>query len=105
MPFVKGKSGNPGGRPKVDDEVKTLAKAHGKEAMERLITLMRANDDKKLAMQASCAILDRGYGKPVQTLANDTEHPFNVDRFSSSDSELMAKLREAAESGRIERAN
>jgi hypothetical protein len=44
MPFEKGKSGNPGGRPKVIGEVQALARQYTTEAIETLRDIMR---DKK----------------------------------------------------------
>ena len=40
MPFEKGQSGNPGGRPKVVAQVKELARAHTGEAIETLVSIM-----------------------------------------------------------------
>src|SRR5262245_25567848 len=67
--FQKGQSGNPGGRPKVVGEVQELARKHTAEAVATLVRIMR---DKKApaAAQAVAAnsILDRGYGRPPQSL-------------------------------------
>ena len=68
MPYVKGQSGNPGGRPKEDGEVKKLARKHTKEAMDTLVKWMRS-DNAKASVTASQALLDRGYGKPVQAIS------------------------------------
>jgi Family of unknown function (DUF5681) len=69
MPFEKGKSGNPGGRPKVVGEVQALAREYTKEAVETLRDIML---DKKAPPAARVAaansILDRGYGRPSQTI-------------------------------------
>lgn len=69
MPFEKGKSGNPGGRPKVVGEVQTLARQSTAEAVETLRDIMR---DKKAPpaarVTAANSILDRGYGRPSQTI-------------------------------------
>jgi len=73
MPFEPGKSGNPGGRPKENAEVKRLAQSHGPRAIERLAELMNG-DDPRVAVAASQAILDRGFGKPVQAIVGDDEH-------------------------------
>lgn len=67
MAFQKGQSGNPGGRPKEDAEVKALARASGPEAIEKLIELMRC-DEKRTALAAAQALLDRGFGKPSQSV-------------------------------------
>jgi hypothetical protein len=68
MPFKKGKSGNPGGRPKENDEVKRLAQQHGPEAIKRLADWM-ASDNAKASVAASQVLLDRGYGRPAQSVA------------------------------------
>lgn len=68
MAFQKGQSGNPGGRPKENAEVTSLAREHSREAIERLVALMRQDEDKKLAKAACDSLLDRGLGKPAQSL-------------------------------------
>ena len=70
MPFKPGESGNPGGRPKEVAEVKELARSHGPEAIEKLAAVMRS-DNTKAAVAAAIALLDRGYGKPVQAFGVD----------------------------------
>lgn len=74
--FVKGKSGNPGGRPKEDNEVKELARQHSAEALKRLVEWMRS-DNPKASVGACQAVLDRAYGKPAQavTVSGDEENP------------------------------
>jgi len=41
MPFVKGKSGNPGGRPKLDPEVKNLIEKFTPDAINTLAEVMK----------------------------------------------------------------
>lgn len=67
MKFKKGKSGNPGGRPKEDGDVKKLARKHTTEAVETLAKWMRS-DNAKASVSASQALLDRGYGRPIQAI-------------------------------------
>jgi hypothetical protein len=88
MGFQKGQSGNPGGRPKVVGEVQDLARQYSTEAIETLANIMR---DKKAPpaarAMASNSILDRGFGKPPQTLhANIANRPIN----DMTDAELLA---------------
>jgi hypothetical protein len=67
MPFQKGKSGNPGGKPKAIVEVVTLAQANTKDAMQTLVEICRNRSAPEAArVMASVAILDRGWGRPTQ---------------------------------------
>ena len=62
MPFEKGQSGNPGGRPKVVAEVKELARAHTGEAIETLVSIMTNPKSAPAArVSAANALLDRGH--------------------------------------------
>lgn len=63
--FQRGISGNPGGRPKTNPEVKSLAIKNSRAAMERIIELMD-NPDPRVAIMAAKEVLDRAYGKVKQ---------------------------------------
>ena len=67
MPFEKGQSGNPGGRPKVELKMRELAQSKGPDAIDKLIEHMEG-DDARLAQTAAIALLDRGFGKPAQSV-------------------------------------
>lgn len=77
MPFEKGKSGNPGGRPKEDAEVKALAREHAPAAVRKLVALMDCGNP-RTEVTAATALLDRAFGKPAQTIAGDPEAPLEV---------------------------
>ena len=73
--FQKGESGNPGGRPALPADVREAFKARAPQALE-VLTRCLQSDDERIAMMAAQAILDRGYGKPVQSIdANINDDP------------------------------
>ena len=72
--FQKGVSGNPGGRPKVVEEVQELARQHTTEAVQTLVAIMTDVDQPAPArVSAANAILDRGFGKPPQSLNHEVK--------------------------------
>ena len=56
---------NPGGRPRVPDELRAIFEAASTEAARKLAELVH-DDDPRVALVASNAILDRVLGKPAQ---------------------------------------
>jgi hypothetical protein len=87
-PFKPGQSGNPGGRPKGDIELRRAARGRTAEALETLINIMRNQKAPAAArVTAAEAILSRGWGKPVQPTAfTDVD---GNDRPLSGDGELL----------------
>lgn len=72
-PFQKGQSGNPSGRPKGD--VQALAREHTAQA---IATLVKCLDNPKERVPAAIALLDRGWGKPHQSLSGPGGGPLRA---------------------------
>jgi hypothetical protein len=69
--FKKGKSGNPGGRPRALVDVMSEARRHTFEAIRVLLRLMRTAESEAVRLNAAEAILSRGWGRPIQAFQVD----------------------------------
>jgi hypothetical protein len=65
--WLPGHSPNPTGRPKRDAEIREAFQDLGAEAVERVQQLMRSKDE-TVAVAACRLALERGYGKPMQSV-------------------------------------
>lgn len=87
-PWQPGQSGNPGGRPRIVGELKDLAREHTAEAFKTLLDVCQDTEAPPAARVAAAAhILDRGYGKPTQTVNATVNHVKQM-----TDAELLAFL-------------
>ena len=65
--YLPGATGNPGGRPKIDPDVRAALEAGSLAAAERLVELV-SSEDERVALAASMALLDRVLGKAPASL-------------------------------------
>ena len=68
-PIQKGQVLNPGGRPKIPDDVKEAARAACPRAIQVLISIMENEDaNQGERIKAAVALLNRAYGTPMQSV-------------------------------------
>ena len=90
--WAKGQSGNPGGRPRILEAVRDIARESTTLAIETLRTIAADTDAPHAArVSAATALLDRAWGKPMQGHAVlAVSAPKSVREMS--DGELMAMI-------------
>jgi hypothetical protein len=66
--WQKGQSGNPGGRPKVFLGIAIEARRHSQTAIRTLVHIARRGKSETARLAAAVALLDRGYGRPAQSV-------------------------------------
>lgn len=74
MAWSKGQSGNPSGRPKIVGELRDLARVHTTDALETLVSICNDSEAPPASRVAAAAqLLDRGYGRPSQSIDSKIE--------------------------------
>ena len=69
--FAPGTSGNPGGRPPIPDDIKSMLKDLVPDSVKALHAAINGGDP-RLAVQAASVVLDRVYGRPHQSASIET---------------------------------
>ena len=84
---------------KAESDLSELAREHTDDAVKRLVELMKS-DNETVAVAASKALLDRGWGRPVE-LIDQTTRPGEADAASAAPDTkaLMARLRQSRRDG------
>ncbi len=96
MTWAKGQSGNPGGRPAALGEIRDIARQHTNTALQVLVDIMGDRAAPPHArVGAATALLDRGWGRPAQTInASVEDRSLEIDEYLGCRAiELMAKIR------------
>lgn len=90
-PFAPGQSGNISGRPKIPVEVRDAARAHTELAIATLAEICTSADKDSARVSAAVALLDRGWGKPLQEVAGPGGGAIPVEVKQLGDDELVAR--------------
>src|SRR5947207_14242510 len=73
--WLPGSSPNPGGRPKIIEDIRDLAREHSATAINTLVQIAESGKQESARVAAASALLDRGWGKPTQPLSGDDAMP------------------------------
>jgi hypothetical protein len=92
MKFRKGKSGNPGGRPKVLGELQELARHHAPEVISELARIALKGKSETARIAAGRELLDRGFGRARQSMEVSLPEPDIVQMMLD---EIDARSRES----------
>jgi len=76
MTFIKGQSGNPGGRKSLDPDVKAMFSPHLPAAIEAVLSCLKSKDE-GIRLKASNMVLERVVGKPAQAVQISGDSPFD----------------------------
>lgn len=94
--WVKGQSGNPGGRPKTIGHLRDLVREHTNDAIATLAQIMGdENAPPDARIRAAEALLNRAWGKPPATM----EVNGGVAVYSVAEAIRLAEARRLAASG------
>ena len=73
--WLPGSSPNPGGRPKIIEDIRDLAREHTETAINALVHIAQKGKQESARVAAASALLDRGWGRPTQPIAGDDDMP------------------------------
>ena len=68
MPWRRGQSGNPGGRPKRDREIRELAREYTEDALNALVHIAKHGQSEAARVSAATSVLAFGWGRPAMQI-------------------------------------
>lgn len=92
-PFVKGQSGNPSGRAPIPVAVRDAARAHTDLAINTLAEICAVADKDSARVSAAVALLDRGWGKPIQAISGPDGGAIPLEIAGLDDDALEARAK------------
>lgn len=72
--FQKGRSGNPKGRPPINRDIQEMCKELTPELVANLFDIAMNGRNDSARTQASVALIDRGWGRPKQSVDVKVDH-------------------------------
>lgn len=93
--FKAGQSGNPGGKSKLELEVRRMAREWSPEVMAKMIDICLTTDDERVAVVAGEKILERAYGKARELQPGEGEDPAlaaKVSRLTADERDALKAL-------------
>ena len=104
-----GQSGNVAGRPPAAVDIAALAREHGPRCIAVAVELLN-DPDSRVRLAAVVALLDRGFGRPRQTIEteiSDSTNPLKMhyDAARLVSAQFLAELEQRTIDGRAEASN
>jgi Family of unknown function (DUF5681) len=100
VPFTKGQSGNPHGRPR--GQLRAIAnlaleaRKHSLVALKTIVEICKNGETETVRLAAANSLLDRGFGRPTQSIELATDGPLiQFDFFKEIDPLEQQLLRDA----------
>ncbi len=78
MPFVKGQSGNPAGRPKMLAEVQEYARKRTKKNIDAMVKISEESEDDGIRLRALQILHEIAWGKPTQQVTGPEGGPIEL---------------------------
>jgi hypothetical protein len=92
--FKPGQSGNPGGRPRAVASLQIEARRHMGMALKVLAEIAKRGEKEASRVAAATALLDRGFGRPIQSMEMRIDEGLLNKRLSEMSAEELIAFEE-----------